>query len=72
MPLGVGRIFVLFRAPLQRLVRKPLDPRIPPECDSLFWAFPVVSLADSLYHRLQVHYPFGDLCKSHPFQIPSS
>jgi hypothetical protein len=27
-----------------------------------FYAIPVVSLADSLYHRLQIHYPFGIKC----------
>jgi hypothetical protein len=29
----------------------------------LYYIFPVVSLADSLNHRLRCWHPFGDLCK---------
>jgi hypothetical protein len=37
-----------------------------------FFAFPVVSLADSLNHRLQLCYPFGISEKERIFQNPSS
>ena len=44
------------RSPRATVMRVPATPS---GCNFPFLAIPVVSLADSLYHRLQILYPFG-------------